>query len=222
MADEQMQELMREARLVADIAVQWPVSDSHISVAPCVMFPSDESLGALNVISAFCEAGIWRWSSPPAAWYVADPRESLFAMPVDVWIAARPACFMGAQEHGWVLLDEGRRVPVDRLLPLDLPEWDTEKDKGTHGFPSRASPKACGGGARLRQRICPKASSCASTGPAYCSPFVCGLSKPYVKQEKGCRGRVGGRTRGRAARPDADVCENTSEFDASLRGRRAR
>ena len=44
--DEQMQELMCEARLVADIALQWPVSDSHISVAHCVMFPSDESLGA--------------------------------------------------------------------------------------------------------------------------------------------------------------------------------
>ena len=132
--DEQMQELMCEARLVADIAVQWPVSDSHISVAPCVMFPSDESLGALKVISASCEAGIWRWSSPPAAWYVEDPIESLFAMPMDAYITAHPARFMGAQEHGWVFLDEGRRAPVDRLLPLDIPERETEKIKALMAF----------------------------------------------------------------------------------------
>ena len=219
--DEQMQELMREARLVADIAVQWPVSDSHISVAPCVVFPSDESgrfesnfslLRSRDLALVIAGGGVVRGGSSRELVCHASGR-----------LHYSPPCpFHGGPRARLGVLGRGPAGARGSLAAAGPPRAGDRKDKGTHGFPSRASPKACGGGARLCQRICSKASSSASTGLACCSPFLCGLPGPYVKQEKGCRGRSGGRTRGRAARPDADVCENTSEFDASLRGRWAR
>ena len=46
---------------------------------------------------------------------------------MDDYITAHPARFLGNQSYGWVFLEDGRRVPVDRLLPLDIPDWETEK-----------------------------------------------------------------------------------------------
>ena len=58
---EQMQELMGEARLVAEFAAQCPASDPPSTAAPRAAGPSDEGPSAPQDRPATCEAGIWRW-----------------------------------------------------------------------------------------------------------------------------------------------------------------